>query len=119
MRFEHFWHVHFLVAKLRLTQNLRLQLELHELFHAFPLHENLWSFFVNRDAQFIFLCKKKRVLLRRKLEPEIIEPCAQLRRLLLREWMGVWIHFRFTFLSFRAKSRNLLLLSALVLFGNI
>ena len=73
MRFEHFRRVDFFVAQFRFAQNFRLQFELHELFHAFALDEHLWSLLINGHAQFIFLSKEKRVLLRRKLESKLIE----------------------------------------------
>src|SRR5438876_3956529 len=92
MGFEHFWCMHFFVTKFGLAQNLRFQLELHELLHAFPLHENLWSFLVNGHAQFIFLSEEKRVLLRRKLETEFVQKRAKLVGLFFREQVGVGIH---------------------------
>src|ERR1700731_229435 len=73
MRLEHFRRVHFLIAELRLAQNFRLQLELHEFFYALALHKHLWAFLINRHAQFIFLTKKNRVFLRRKFETELIQ----------------------------------------------
>jgi hypothetical protein len=84
MRLEHFGRVHFFVAELRFAQNFRLQFELHELLDAPALHQHLWSFFVNRYAQLVLLRKKNCPLLRRELEPGLIEQSPKLSHLLLR-----------------------------------
>src|SRR4029453_2221811 len=81
VRLEHFRRVHFFIAQLCFAENLRLQLKLHELLHAPALHEHLRSFLINRDAEPVLLCKKKRVFLWRKFEPELFEQYAKLRRL--------------------------------------
>src|SRR5207245_11297880 len=94
MGLEHFWCMHFFVTKFGLAQNLRFQLELHELLHAFTLDENLWSFLVNRGAQFILLSGKKRVLLWRKFEPKFIEQRTKFRRLFTGKWVCIGIHSR-------------------------
>jgi hypothetical protein len=73
VRLEHFRGVHFFVAQLGFTEDLRLQLELDELLHAFALHEHLRSFLINRDAEPVLLREKKRVLLWREFEPEFFE----------------------------------------------
>ena len=73
MRFEHLWRVHFLITELGLAQNFRLQLKLHKFFNAFTLNQHLWSFFVNRDTEFVFLSKEQRVVLRREFKPELIQ----------------------------------------------
>ena len=84
--------MHFLIAELRFTQNLWLELELDELLHAFALQQHLWSLLVHRHAQFIFLREENRVRLRRKLKAEIIEQGSQLGHLFLIEWRGERVH---------------------------
>ena len=83
--------MHFFIAQLCFAENLRLQLELHELLHAPALHEHLRSFLINRDAEPVLLRKKKRVFLWRKFEPEFFEQSPQLCDLFLRERMRVGI----------------------------
>src|SRR6059036_1724860 len=92
MRLEHFWRVHFFVAKLRFTQNFWFQLELHKFFHALALNEHLWPFLVNRHAQFIFLTKEKRVLLRGKFETQFVQERTKFACLIFCQEMGVRIH---------------------------
>ena len=77
MRLEHFRCVDFFITELCFTQNFRLQLELHEFFHAFALNEHLWTFLVNGHAQFILLTKEKCVRLRREFENKVIEQRAE------------------------------------------
>src|SRR5581483_5857055 len=83
--------MHFLVAQLRLSENLRLQLELHEFLDAFSLHEHLWPLLVNRHTQFVLLPEENRPFLRRKLEAEFIEQSSQLCDLFLRKRVGVGV----------------------------
>ena len=83
--------MHFFVAQLRLAENFRLQLELHEFLYSFSLHEHLWSLLVNRHTQFVLLSEENRPFLRRKLEAEFIEQSPQLCDLFLRERVRVGI----------------------------
>src|SRR5262249_3839074 len=71
VRLEHFRRVHFFVTQLRFSENLRLQFKLHEFLHAFPLHQDLWPFLVDRNAQFVLLPEENRPFLRRELETEL------------------------------------------------
>src|SRR5207249_7178689 len=61
MRLEHFRRMHFFIAQLRFAENLRLQFKLHEFLNAFSLRKNLWSFLVNRHAQFVLDRKSTRL----------------------------------------------------------
>jgi len=85
MRLEHFGRVHFFVAQFRFAQNFRLQFELHELLDAPALHQHLWSFLVDRHAQLVLLRKKNGPILRRELEPGLLEQTAKLPHLLRRK----------------------------------
>src|SRR5207247_2140136 len=96
MGLEHLWRMHFLISQLRFAQNFRLQLELHELLDTAALHEDLWPLLVNRHAQFVFLRKEQRVLLRRKFESELFKQRAKLCCLLFRERVSVRIHWQTT-----------------------
>src|ERR1035437_5532992 len=68
VRLKHLRRMDFLIAQFRFPQNLRLQLELHEFFDAFPLHQNLWPFFVNGDTELILFRKKNGIWLGSELE---------------------------------------------------
>src|SRR5262249_50756793 len=73
MGLEHFGQMHFFITQLRFAQNLRLQFELHELFSAPPLHQHLWSLLIDGNAELVLLCKENCPLLRRELEPGLVE----------------------------------------------
>ena len=73
MRLEHFRRMHFLVAELRLAQNLRFELELHELLDPLALQQHLRSLLVNGDAQLVLLREEKRVRPRREFERQFLE----------------------------------------------
>ena len=96
MRLEHSRRIDFLVTEFGLAQNLRLKLELHKLLHPLALHEHFRAFFVNRDAELVFLRKKKRVLFWRKFKTELMQQLAKLCRLFGRKQMRIRIHFRET-----------------------
>ena len=91
MRPEHFRRMHFFVAQFRLTQNLRFQLELDELFHAAALHEHFGPLLINGHAQLAFLREENRPLLWRKLEPELFQQRAKLCCLFFRQCVSVRI----------------------------
>ena len=91
MRLEHFRRMNLFVAKLRLAQNLRLELKLHKFFHSFALDQSFWSLLVNCDAKFIFLGEKEGVLFWRKFETELFEQRAKFAGLFSRQRLGVGI----------------------------
>ncbi len=84
--------MNFLVAKFRLFENFRLQLELDELLNPFALQQNLRTLFVDGDAEFVFLREEERVRLWREVETEFLEQGAKLRRLIRRERVSVGVH---------------------------
>src|SRR5438552_10423051 len=98
--------MHFLVAQLRLAENFRLQFELNELFHAATLHEHLRSLLVNPHAELVFLREENCPFLRRELESELFEQRPKLCHLLVRERMGVRIHFFRNTLNARRSTLN-------------
>src|SRR4029077_16281165 len=104
VRLEHFRRMHFFVAQLRFAENLRLQLKLHEFLQAFSLDEHLWSFLVNRHAQFVLLSEKNRPFLRRELEAEFFEQSPQFCHLIVSERMCIRIHSQKPFNAERSTS---------------
>ncbi len=60
----------------------------------FPLQQHLWSLLVDGHAQLFLLREEKGVRPRRESEGQFLEQGAKLRRLLVRERMGVGVHAR-------------------------
>ncbi len=73
---EHFRRMHLLVSELRLAQNFRFKLKLHELLDSFPLQQHLGPLLVDGHAQFFFLREEKGVRPRRESEGQFLEQGA-------------------------------------------